>query len=50
MDEPEKSTSGNTATNEGQEGGDEDGGPDGNTATEVPTVAHHVVVKNSLVC
>lgn len=50
MNEPEKCTSSKTASKEGQEGEDENGGPDGNTATEVLAVAHRVVVENSLVC
>jgi len=49
VDEPEKCTSGETATKEGQEGGDENGGPNGNAATEVPAGAH-VVVLRSLAC
>lgn len=50
MNEPEKCTSSEAASKEGQEGEDENGGPDGNTATEVLAVAHRVVVENSLDC
>lgn len=50
MDKPEECTSGGSADNEGQEGGDEDGDPNGETATEVSAVGHRVVVENSLVC
>ena len=46
VDEPEKCTSGETATKEGQEGGDENGGPDGNAATEVSAGAHVVVLRS----
>ena len=45
VDEPEKCTSSKTAGKEGQEGEDENGGPNRNTATEVSAVAHRVVVE-----
>jgi hypothetical protein len=47
VDEPEKCASTETATDEGQQRGEENGGPDGDAATEVSATAH--VVKNSLV-
>ena len=40
MNEPEKYTSGETASKEGYERGDENGGPDWNAATEVSAVPH----------
>jgi len=45
--EPEKCTSAKTATDEGQQRGEEHGGPNRDAATEVSTGAH--VVENSLV-
>ena len=47
MHEPEKCTGAKTATDEGQQRGEEDGCPDGDAATEVSAGAH--VVENSLV-
>ena len=44
MDKPEKCTSGKSATSEGQEGGDENGGPNRDAATEVSAIAHCVLV------
>jgi len=49
VNEPEKCTSGESAPKEGQEGGDENGEPNGNAATEVSAVAHRVVVVEELV-
>lgn len=42
VDEPEKCTRSNTASDEGEERGDENGGPDWNAATEVSAAAHRV--------
>ena len=44
MDEPEKCPSSKSATSEGQEGGDENGGPNRDATTEVSAIAHRVVV------
>jgi len=43
VDEPEKRTGGETATDEGQERAEENGGPDWNAATEVSAAGHRVV-------
>lgn len=48
MDEPEKCTSAKTATDERQQGRNEDGGSNWDAATEVPAGTHRVVKLVSL--
>jgi len=51
VDEPEKCTSTETAADEGQKRGNEDGGPNWDAATEVSAGAHRVILAKSwLVC
>lgn len=47
MNEPEKCTSTKSTTDEGQQGGDKNSGPDRDTATEVSASTHSVLVKKS---
>ena len=50
VDEPEECTSPKSTTDEGQQRGNKDGGPDWNAATEMSAGSHcFVLVKNSLV-